>query len=128
MRTFALVACALLLPTIAGYAILAAFRGSRRLSESRYRPPPPQPRERLEATLRRLRSQLEATEAAPGAVAKNHHVQALRGAYLDALRDACALVGTSPPPGGDRARQAAIYQTEAELREHGLDVREPAAH
>jgi hypothetical protein len=127
MRTFAL-ACALLLPTIAGYAAIAAVRGGRRLSESRYRPPPAEPLERLVATLRRLRSELEATEAAPGTTAKNHHVRAVRGAYLDALGDACARLGVSPPPGGDHARQADIYRTEAALREHGLDVRETATH
>jgi hypothetical protein len=126
MRTFALLACALLLPTIAGYAIVAAVRGGHRLSERRYRPPPAEPLERLAATLRRLRSELEATEATPGMTAKNHHVRALRGAYLDALGDACARVGISPPPGGDRARQADIYRTEAALREHGMDVRETA--
>ena len=52
----------------------------------------------------------------------------MRGAYLDALRDACARLGVSPPPGGDRARQADIYRAEAALRERGLDVRATAAH
>jgi len=101
-------------------------RGSRGLAELTRKAPPPEPADHLQARLRRLRAQLEATEAAPGAMAKNHHVAAVRGAYLDTLREACARLGVPPPPGGDRPRQAEIYRVEAALREHGLDVREPA--
>jgi len=119
---------AALLPTAAGYAIIASVRTSRRLAESRYRPPPPESADRLTASLRRLRTQLEATESAAGLTAKGHRVRAVRGAYLDALGEACARVGVSPPPGGDRARQADIYQAEAALRERGIDVRQPAPH
>jgi hypothetical protein len=127
MRTFALLVLALLLPTAAGYAIMAAVRVSRRVAQSRYRAPAAEPQDRLAATLRRLRADLEATEASPALTAKGHHVRVLRGAYLDALRDACGRLGVPPPPGGDRARQADIYQAEAALRERGLDVREAAA-
>ena len=118
---------ALLLPTAAGYAIIASLRVGRRVAESRYRPPSPESSERLTASLRRLRAELEATEARSDLAAKSHHVTIVRGAYLDALGDACARLGISPPPGGDRARQADIYQAEAALRERGLDVRQPAA-
>jgi hypothetical protein len=128
MRPYALLACVLLLPTAVGYAIVAAVRGSNRLAESRRRPPPAESVERLAATLRRLRAELEALEVNTSITAKNHRVQALRGAYLDALGDACARLEVSPPSGGDRARQADIYRTEAALRERGLDVRETAAH
>ena len=55
-------------------------------------------------------------------------MQALRGAYLDALSAACQRLDVSPPPGGDRAPLAEIYRAEAALRQRGLDVREPAAH
>jgi hypothetical protein len=127
MRPYALLACVLLLPTAVGYAIVAAVRGSNRLAESRRRPPPPESVERLAATLRRLRAELEALEVNTSIAAKNHRVQAVRGAYLDALGDACARLEVSPPSGGDRARQADIYRTEAALRERGLDVRETAA-
>jgi hypothetical protein len=128
MRIFALLALALLLPTAAGYAVVAAVHGGRRLAESRRRPPPAESADRVAARLRRLRAELEAIEASTGVAAKNHRVQALRGAYLDTLGDACARLGVSPPAGGDRARQADIYRAEAALRERGLDVRETTAH
>jgi hypothetical protein len=102
------------------------MRGGRGLAVLRRKAPPPEPADHLEARLRRLRAQLETTEARPGGTAKHHHVAAVRGAYLDTLREACARLDVSPPPGGDRPRQADIYRAEAALRERGLDVREPA--
>jgi len=120
---------ALLLPTAAAYAIIGALRGYRWLAERRRRRPvPPEPIERLAARLRRLRAELESTESRSAIIAKNHRVKALRGAYLDELSAACHRLGVSPPPGGDRARQADIYRAEAALRQHDLDVREKAAH
>jgi hypothetical protein len=127
MRNIALLVLALALPTAAGYFLVVTVGGWHKLANRLRRPPPPETPERLAATLRRLRAQLEATETTPGATAKGHHVRVLRGAYLDALRDACARLEVSPPPGGDRASQAEIYRAEAALRERGLDVREPAA-
>ena len=127
MRTIALLLLVLALPTAAGYFLLATLGGWRKLAEALRRPPPPESADRLAATLRRLRAQLETTETTPGATAKSHRIRALRGAYLDALRDACARLEVSPPAGGDRASQAEIYRAEAALRERGLDVREPAA-
>jgi hypothetical protein len=118
---------AILLPTAAGYAIIFAIRWSRRLAEARCRPAPPEPLERIGARLRRLRAELESTESRPAITAKNHHVKAVRGAYLDELSAACLRLGVSPPPGGDRAKQADIYRAEAALRQGGLDVREQAA-
>jgi hypothetical protein len=127
VRPIAELAIVLLLPTAAGYAILAAVRGYRRLEESRRRPAPAEPIERVGARLRRLRAELEATESRSGLMAKNHRVKAVRGAYLDTLAAACLRLEVSPPPGGDRARLADIYRAEAALRERGLDVRETAA-
>jgi hypothetical protein len=127
MRNIALLVLALALPTAAGYFLILTLGGWHKLANRLRRPPPAESPERLAATLRRLRAQLEATETAPSATAKSHRVRALRGAYLDALRDACARLEVSPPPGGDRASQADIYRAEAALRERGLDVREPAA-
>jgi hypothetical protein len=43
-------------------------------------------------------------------------------AYLDLLRVACDRFDVSPPPDGDRARQADVYRAEAALRERGVDV------
>jgi hypothetical protein len=117
---------AALLPTAAGYAIIMSVRVSRRVAQSRYRPPPGESPDRLAASLRRLRAELELTETSSGLAAKSYHLKVVRGAYLDALGDACTRLGVSPPPGGDRARQADIYQAEAALRERGLDVRQPA--
>jgi hypothetical protein len=118
------------LPTAAGFALIYAWRGACWLSEARARrkAPPPEPIERLAADLRRLRSELEDTETRSGLTAKHHRVQALRGAYLDALSAACRRLDVSPPPGGDRAPLSEIYRVEAALRQRGLDVRETAAH
>jgi len=118
---------AILLPTAAAYAIIGAIRGGRWLAERRRRPAAPEPIARLEARLRRLRAELELTESRSALTAKNHRVKALRGAYLDELCAACLRLDVSPPPGGDRARQADIYRAEAALRQRGLDVREKAA-
>jgi hypothetical protein len=128
MRTIALLIGIAALPTVIAYVLVVTLHGGRRVAELRRRPPPPEPLDRLAATLRRLRAELEMTEASPGMTAKSHRIRAVRGAYLDALGDACARHGVSPPAGGDRARQADIYRAEAALREHGLDVREAAQH
>jgi hypothetical protein len=124
------------LPTAAGFALIGTWRAVRWLGEVRCRAHfpalPPEPIGRLEADLRRLRAELEETETRSGLTAKHHRVQALRGAYADALSSACRRLDISPPQGGDRAPQAEIYRVEAELRQHGLDVRrearETAAH
>jgi pimeloyl-ACP methyl ester carboxylesterase len=132
MGKLALLAFAVLLPTLVGGAILVGVRGYRRLSRLRQswlrqtRPLPPEPVERVAARLRRLRAGLEEIENQPGGTAKRHHLLALRGAYLDTLSSACQRFRVSPPAGGDQARQSEIYRVEAALREHGLDVREAA--
>jgi hypothetical protein len=92
-------------------------------SKARFKALPPEPIERLEADLRRLRAELEDTETRTSLTAKHHRVQALRGAYADALSSACRRLDVSPPRGGDRATQAEIYRVEAGLRQRGLDVR-----
>jgi len=43
-------------------------------------------------------------------------------AYLDLVGSLCERLDVSPPPGGDRARQADIYRAEAALRERGVDL------
>ena len=124
------------LPTAVGFALIGAWRAARWLAEARYRARfqalPPEPIERLEADLRRLRSELEDTETRSSLTAKHHRVQAVRGAYLDTLSAACRRLDISPPQGGDRASQAEIYRVEAALRHGGLEVRtqapETAAH
>ncbi|HEY2286924.1 MAG TPA: hypothetical protein VGH88_14405 [Streptosporangiaceae bacterium] len=126
MAPIAWTVLAFLLPTAAMYVVIVVARSGRGLSELRRKAPPPEPADQLQARLRRLRAQLEATETSPDGTAKHHHVAAARGAYLDTLREACARLDVSPPTGGDRPRQADIYRVEAALREHGLDVREPA--
>jgi hypothetical protein len=126
----------IMLPTAAVFALIGAWRlagwlGEAR-SKARFKALPPEPIERLEADLRRLRAELEDTETRTGLTAKHLRVQALRGAYADALSSACRRLDISPPQGGDRAPQAEIYRVEAALRQRGLDVRrevpETAAH
>jgi hypothetical protein len=117
---------AIVLMPLAVYALIGAWRGARWLSESRYRAPPPEPVERLAADLRRLRAELEDTETRAGLTAKHHRVQALRGAYLDALGTACRRLDVSPPAGGDAAPLAEIYRVEDALRRRGVDVRPEA--
>ncbi|MGH3288647.1 MAG: hypothetical protein ACRDPD_28860 [Streptosporangiaceae bacterium] len=118
---------AIALPTVAVFALIGAWRLAGWLGEARsrarFKALPPEPIERLEADLRRLRAELEDTETRTSLTAKHHRVQALRGAYADALASACQRLDVSPPRGGDRAPQAEIYRVEAALRQRGLDVR-----
>jgi hypothetical protein len=126
----------ILLPTAAGYALLGFFRGIRWAGErdwSRRGAPEPEPIDRLAANLRRLRVQLEDMETRTDLPGKHLRLQALRGAYADALGTACQRLEVSPPlsaasAGSERAYQADIYRVEAQLRQRGLDVREPASH
>ena len=118
------------LPTAIGYGVIGAFRAARwadNWRQSRIPPPEPEPIERLTGTLRRLRTELEDMETRTGVPNKHLRVEALRGAYLDALGTACRRLEVSPPV-SPRANQAEIYRVEAALRQRGLDVREPAAH
>jgi len=117
----------LLLMPAAGYALIAGWRAANWVAEKRYKPPAPEPVDRLAANLRRLRAELNDTETRDGLTAKHHRVQALRGAYIDTLTAACQRLDVPPPP-GDAAPLAEIYRVEAALRQRGLDVRETAAH
>ena len=117
---------ALTLMPAAGYALIGGWRAAQRLGEGRRVAPPREPVDQLAADLRRLRADLEDTETRAGLTAKYHRVQALRGAYLDALSAACRRLDVAPPP-GNGAPLAEIYRVEAALRQHGLDVRETAA-
>ena len=128
MASLALLAVVVAIPTAAGYLLIGLWRGGHKLAETRHRAPPPEPIERLEARLRRLRAQLEAAETASGLPAKNLRVQALRSAYTDVLADACRRLAINPPAAGQQTQQADIYRVEAALRQRGLDVRETAAH
>ena len=128
MASLALLAVVVTIPTAAGYLLIGIWRGGRKLAETRHRPPPSEPIERLEARLRRLRAQLEATETTSGLPAKNLRVQAMRSAYTDVLADACRRLAISPPAAGQQTQQADIYRVEAALRQRGLDVRQAAPH
>jgi hypothetical protein len=117
----------ILLPTALGFALLGSVRMVRWAAERRARAPALEPIERIGANLRRLRAELEATETRTDLPAKNVRVRAVRGAYLDTLATACQRLGVTPPPRGERVRQADIYRVEAALRQRGLDVRETTA-
>jgi hypothetical protein len=120
----------LFIPTLAFGGVLAGLRVWRRADDRarqlRADRAPAEPIEQVEARLRRLRAELEATENQLGGTARRHRILAVRGAYLDCLTSACQRFEVAPPAGGDQARQAEIYRVEAALREHGLDVREAA--
>jgi len=122
----------IMLPTALGYGLILSFRGFRWACGRwpRSRAPEVEPIERLTATLRRLRAELESMETRTGIPNKNMRVRALRGAYLDALGAACQRLAVTPPGGAGAQRfdQADIYRVESELRQRGVDVREPAAH
>jgi hypothetical protein len=118
-----------LLPTALGYALLGSVRLARWAARQRpverriTTPVPAEPIERLAARLCRLHAELEDVENRSDVQAKGIRLRALRGAYLDLLRDACQRLEVSPPPPGDHVPQAEIYRAEAGLRERGLDVR-----
>jgi HAMP domain-containing protein len=125
----------ILLPTIIFYVALRSARLAAWCTQRwRSRPagqPLPEPVERLQADLSRLRAELEAMETRTDLTAKGVRLRALRAAYLDALGTACRRLGVSPPAGGDprhpgRVRQSEIYRVESALRQRGLDVREGA--
>ena len=120
----------ILLPTALGYCAVALVRGFKwagKLRDRHRTAPEPEPIERLAANLRRLRAQLEDMETRSDVPAKHLRLQALRGAYMDALGTACQRLEAGPPS-GEHASQAEIYRVEAQLRQRGLDVREPATH
>jgi hypothetical protein len=121
---------AILLPTAAGYAVLGSFRVVRWFTEWRTNRAAAgttaEPIERLGATLRRLRAELESVQNQMGTPAKGLRLRALRAAYIDALCAACLRLEVSPPRGA-QARWAEIYRVEAALRQRGLDVRDAAA-
>ncbi len=115
---------AILFPVAAGYAVLGGIRAFRWFTERRRaRVVTTEPIERLRATLRRLRAELEAVENQMGTPAKGLRLRALRAAYIDALCTACQRLEVSPPPTA-QARLAEIYQVESALRQRGLDVRQ----
>jgi hypothetical protein len=121
------------IPTVAGYAIIAGLRGAHWSTERWHRRqyarrPDPESIDRLQARLRKLRAELDATETRSGVSAKHTRLTALRGAYVDVLCTACTRLDVAPPAAGERAPLAEIYRVEAALRQRGLDVREPAVH
>ena len=119
-----------MIPTAVGYGLILSVRGIRWASEHWPRSPAPElePIERLTATLRRLRAELESMETRTGIPNKNMRLRALRGAYLDALGAACQRLAVAPPrgTGAQGFDQADVYRVESELRQRGVDVREPA--
>jgi len=119
-----------MIPTAVGYGLIFSLRGIHWAVERWPRPraPEPEPIERLTATLRRLRAELESLETRTGVPNKHLRLRALRAAYLDVLGTACQRLGVTPPRGTSAQRfdQADVYRVEAELRQRGIDVREPA--
>jgi hypothetical protein len=120
-----------MIPTAVGYGLIFSVRGFRWAYERwpRSPGPEPEPMERLTTNLRRLRAELESLETRTGIPSKHLRVRALRGAYLDALGTACQRLAVTPPRGAAAQRfdQADVYRVESELRQRGIDVREPAA-
>jgi hypothetical protein len=123
VATFGLLMLAILLPTAAGYSVVAARRITRWRAETR----PPLPGHslaRLSADLHRLHTQLDEAELAPAIPAKRIRRDAVRAAYLDVLGDAATQVHVMPPRRvAGKVSQAEIYRVESDLRAHGIDVR-----
>jgi hypothetical protein len=123
-------AAAVALPVAAIYALIGGARLLKWISDQQSGTPVPEPIERLRADLARLRAELEAMETRSDLPAKNLRLQALRGAYVDALNDACQWLDVSVPASArgrpEDIRQSDIYRMEAGLRARGLDVRETA--
>ena len=121
---------AILLPTALGCLVLGTARAFRWLTERRRgRAVAAEPIEQLGADLRRLHAQLEATENQPATPGKAVRVRAIRAAYIDVLCTACQrLEIAAPAAGAEHVPLAEIYRLEADLRGHGLDVRQHIAH
>jgi hypothetical protein len=135
VRPYVEIILVILLPTAVGYGLIGLVRLLRWAGArwDRSRVAAPEPIERLEGTLRRLRAELESLETRRDLPNKNARVRALRGAYVDVLAVACQRLEVRPPLDAGPSRglytdQAEIYRVEAALRQRGLNVREPAAH
>jgi hypothetical protein len=122
-----------LLPTALGWAVLGAVRLSRSVIAKHSTGPASavitEPIEQLGADLCRLHARLEAAENDTNpAPFKAARIRAVRGAYVDALCEACERLGVSRPvaPGATSVPLAEIYRAEAALRECGLDIRQHA--
>src|SRR5215472_6818676 len=100
------------LPTLAGFALIYAWRGAGWLGQARARRRakalPPEPLERLQADLRRLRAELENTETRSGLTAKHHRVQALRRPRSTGWRPRCGCAAwtCARRPRADRGPRA----------------------
>jgi len=93
-----------MIPTAVGYGLIFSLRGIHWAVERWPRPraPVPEPIERLTATLRRLRAELESLETRTGVPNKHLRLRALRAAYMDVLGTAADL-GTARPATGPRS-------------------------
>lgn len=124
-----LVLVGLLALPFAARAARLALRAQWEQIAEQHRPPAnaPVPIERVTADLRRLRAQLEARENCPGMSGKGMRMGALKIAYVQVLAMACRQLEIRPPraTGDWRTPLTEIYRVEAELRAHGLDVRQP---
>jgi hypothetical protein len=122
--TVVLLIVALLLPTLAGVALVGAGRLWRRLA-ARERGPVPlvPPIERIAADLRRLnveRHQHRGRGPTPGRGVRS---RALTAAYLDVLDSACRVLEVAPPQvRAGRPAPGEIDRVESELRQRGLEV------
>jgi hypothetical protein len=122
-----------LLPTALGWAVLGGVRLSRSLIAKHSTGSRPavgtEAIEVLGANLCRLHARLEAAENDTSPTPyKAARIRAVRGAYVDALCEACERLGVSRPaaPGATAVPLADIYRAEAALRECGLDIRQHA--
>ncbi len=116
----------LALPYLTGAVARVVRRQAELIAEQRRPAEASQlPIEKVAADLRRLRAQLEARENRPGLTGKGMRMGAVRTAYVQVLGVACAQLEVAPPRNGAHWHTplAEIYRVEAQLREHGLDVR-----
>jgi hypothetical protein len=122
--TVVLLFVAVLLPTLAGAALIAAWRLGRRLA-ARERGPVAlgPPIERIAADLRRLNAERHHQRGRGPTPGRGVRSRALAAAYVDVLDSACRVLDVSPPKvRAGRVAPGEIDRVESELRQRGLEV------
>jgi hypothetical protein len=122
--TVVLLVVAVLLPTLAGVALIGAGRLCRRWAARDQGPVAlGPPIERIAADLRRLNAERHGQRGRGPAPGRGVRSRALTAAYLDVLDSACRVLEVAPPHvQAGRVMPGEIDRVESELRQRGLEV------